>query len=551
MVNNRQIILRLFGIGFCLASIFNVVYYHQIHSKWDISATEAFQNAHFKTDYLADADASNDKKNNAEQSHRIAGLSCEKYGGPSDDIAKELVYWEDIPSDAAYASPFRDTGKYLTFEPDHGGWNNIRMAMETTLVLAHAMGRTLVLPPEDRMYLLGRDQFSFNDFFHLESLHLEHQNFDIITMEEFLKREGITGNLVDETTKEARIPPNNQVQWDGKDLSPLFGYLRRVGHVPSNWNPLECMAAIPATKDESDIVKLRGMHEDMKMLPPDSVNPDAFTGKYAEFYGPAFERLKENLGQRPNLCIYDKMMQEKKLIHFQVDRKNHDRMLTHFYAFVFFQDWKQDLWTKRFIRDHVRYLDEVFCAAGRIINAVRARARKHDPANTDGIYDSFHVRRGDFQYKKTRLSAEELLQISQPHLQKGTSLFISTDEKDKSFFEPLAKVYDVSFLSDYGDLIKGLPTSYYGMVDQVIASKGRIFFGTWFSSFSGYINRMRGYHSVRDRLEGYKDGVTLSWYFYPDDRHEEMREYRSVRRPIYMREFPTSWRDIDKGIGEI
>ena len=34
------------------------------------------------------------------------------------------------------------------------GWNNIRMAMETVLVMAHAMGRTLVLPPQQKMYLL-------------------------------------------------------------------------------------------------------------------------------------------------------------------------------------------------------------------------------------------------------------------------------------------------------------------------------------------------------------------------------------------------------------
>ena len=30
---------------------------------------------------------------------RLAGLSCEAYGGPSDKEAKEMVYWEDIPSD--------------------------------------------------------------------------------------------------------------------------------------------------------------------------------------------------------------------------------------------------------------------------------------------------------------------------------------------------------------------------------------------------------------------------------------------------------------------
>ena len=59
--------------------------------------------------------------------HRVAGLNCEKYGGPSEEIANEMVYWKDIPSDATYESPYANYGpnpKYLTFEPDQGGWNS-------------------------------------------------------------------------------------------------------------------------------------------------------------------------------------------------------------------------------------------------------------------------------------------------------------------------------------------------------------------------------------------------------------------------------------------
>ena len=91
--------------------------------------------------------------------HKVAGLSCAKYGGPADEVAAEMVYWQDIPIDAGYVSPFKHTGpdpKYLTFEPDEGGWNNIRMSMETAVVMAHATGRTLVLPPEQGMYLLHK-----------------------------------------------------------------------------------------------------------------------------------------------------------------------------------------------------------------------------------------------------------------------------------------------------------------------------------------------------------------------------------------------------------
>ena len=67
--------------------------------------------------------------------HRVAGLSCAKYGGPDDETAAEMIYWRDIPSDASWISPLAAPPslgvQYLTFEPDEGGWNNIRMALET------------------------------------------------------------------------------------------------------------------------------------------------------------------------------------------------------------------------------------------------------------------------------------------------------------------------------------------------------------------------------------------------------------------------------------
>lgn len=82
------------------------------------------------------AQSSTATSNTNQHEHRLAGLNCEKWGGPSDEEAQEMVYWEDIPSDAHHVSPFKMPGisQYMTFEPDSGGWNNIRMAMESLLV---------------------------------------------------------------------------------------------------------------------------------------------------------------------------------------------------------------------------------------------------------------------------------------------------------------------------------------------------------------------------------------------------------------------------------
>ena len=100
-------------------------------------------------------------------------------------------------------------------------------------------------------------------------------------------------------------------------------------------------------------------------------------------------------------------------------------------------------------------------------------------------------------------------------------------------------------------LIEGVNPNFYGMLDQLIAYKGEIFFGTWFSTLSGYVNRMRGYYNTKHQGEGYQEGIVNSYYFVPVEKKDQMRAFRPVKLPIYMREFPVSWRDIDKGIDEL
>jgi hypothetical protein len=86
-------------------------------------------------------------KKSTPHSDSIAGLNCDAFGGPPQEFAQEMVYWKDIEEDNGYISPFYDPAvkRYMTFEPDGGGWNNIRMSMETVLTMAVATGRTLVL----------------------------------------------------------------------------------------------------------------------------------------------------------------------------------------------------------------------------------------------------------------------------------------------------------------------------------------------------------------------------------------------------------------------
>merc|ERR1712048_1212657 len=120
-------------------------------------------------------------------------------------------------------------------------------------------------------------------------------------------------------------------------------------------------------------------------------------------------------------------------------------------------------------------------------------------------YDATHIRRGDFQYKPTRLPAEQLLHYSKEYFQRHSLIYIATDERNKTFFQPLTDYYDdVVFLDDFLHVLKDVNVNYYGMIDQLVCSKRRHFIGTWWSTFSAYINRMRGYHANKNKADGYE-----------------------------------------------
>ena len=279
--------------------------------------------------------------NIADVPHPVAHLNCDDHGGPTDkQIIDEMVFWSDIPSDSAYLSPMHplmdphtpnDVERYLTFEPDHGGWNNIRMAMETALVMSHAMGRTLVLPPEQRMYLLDkahsngqRNEFGFNDFFHLDAISIEHKGFKVITMEEFLTRVGTTGEL------NGIYPPANQTNWSG-NANGLWDYLRTVGYTPE-WDPWVCALAIPASTESQSVVELNTTLQSIMDGSYGKPKPtlEEFNGNPTPVNASMAERMREMLADRSQLCIYDKPLQETKLIHLKIEKDV--RLLTHFYG---------------------------------------------------------------------------------------------------------------------------------------------------------------------------------------------------------------------------
>ncbi len=330
------------------------------------------------------------------------------------------------------------------------------MAMETIVVMAHAMGRTLVMPPAQGMYLLRKDRgkqntdFSFADFFPLEALSKEHAGIDIITHEEFLKRVAMTGNLRNKTSGLVSFPPGNRTNWDGQDLKPYKEYMRSVIYTPL-WSPSKCLVAFPASGDVNDVTTLKDMLK--QSLGKNKVDRKEYIDNPTPVDGDSLSRMKEALAHRNQLCIYNEEMQQEQVLHFMCYHKMKVRLLTHFYTFLYFENWKQQLWEHRFVRDHLRYLDELQCTAARVVDEIRKIAMKEVSDNPDGHFDTLHVRRGDFQFKDTRLEADQLFEKSKDVLQEGSIVYIATDERKKEFFDIFKKHYKVYFLDDFKDSV--------------------------------------------------------------------------------------------------
>lgn len=381
------------------------------------------------------------------------------------------------------------------------------MQMELVLVFAAATGRTLVLPPDQPMYLLNAGKghekaHNFADFFPFD---LIRQRVPVLTMTEFMQREAVTGNLRRVNDSQVEYPPGNKTEFEGTikdDRLAMWDYLRNVSACPA-W---KCM-------------------DEFLVFPPGpGVNVSA--GPQAA----QFKARRDEFAAGRKAYYYNHYWQTRKVVHFISKPGAGYRLLEHFYTFLHFEDPAADRLYKRFVRDTVHYIDTIFCKAALIVNALLVEGR--------GNYSAFHIRRGEFQYKEVKIPAEEMMANVGHLLPENELLFIATDEKNKTFFLPFRQRFPkLRFLDDYMDLadLRHINPNFLGMIDQVVCTGGRFFVGTWFSTFSGYITRMRGYLGRDD-----------SSVWYGDKKHRDRFHVTETPKfPFYMREWNLSWAEID------
>ena len=363
--------------------------------------------------------------------------------------------------------------RVVTFEPDRGGWNNIRMAAEMAAAYAAATGRTFVLPPAMPMYLLEGNATAFREFMTLP----DSADLRVITMREYLSRRPV---------RKSHAPP-----------SQITESLKRKSLEASEgeelWNWLE---------SDGSAAFLSEFKPETQFLAFGNVSMEA-----------------DGDGREPYTVADDSAEAAAPLVHFRAAEPY--RLLTQFYCSLRAEP-EADLRIKRVIRDSFRYTDQLVEMAEALIARLMAVG--------GGVYYAVHVRKGDFLMQQKEATEKTLVHALLLKIPAEATLYVATDDPGE-WLQDLREHFTVLTYSNVSDVLSPLPhEKFVGPIEQLVASRANTFYGTWWSTFSGYIMRIRGHV-----------GLESSSYYTLKEFRDEMTEHRTCENRGWWREWPEMW----------
>ena len=254
------------------------------------------------------------------------------------------------------------------------------MSFEIIFIIAAALNRILVLPPDQPMYLLRNDAArkhrGLDGFFDMDGDDYK-SRVKYMTMEEFIRTEGrpsgqfpVPTEKIKELREASKVcsPSRPKMNWKGDGGTPpcdlIHDFLTQYATTPN----------ITATHHQC-LVFDKGMYE--KGVPDNPESAKQFCDS----------------GNR-KLVYATKQLQEPQLLYIQ-GGKPPTRMLAHYYGYLHFTDPSIGNYYKRYIRDLLHLRHEIFCAAGKIVNFLQDEARKlgfTTDSEGGGGYSSLHVR---------------------------------------------------------------------------------------------------------------------------------------------------------------
>lgn len=420
--------------------------------------------------------------------------------------------------------------RYVLFETDCGGFNNVRMAFEHFILMAWVTRRVLVLPPPKPWYLIDfgpltrmrpdqkmRTVSTYEEFFNIEHLKAA---VPVITTEEFRRIEGERLGMPDEVLHADLGSDSGRRRYKDWMFTESDGSDTLDGHKIKRhlqWGPLRHVLFYPSIEAVEKSMKAKGL----KKVPSDFVHHREPVELTAEI-------------QSSELLIFPSCLNNENA-----------RYLGQVAAFAAFSDEALSRSYKRMLKDHVHFHQVVFDKAALILDRLRTLSQG---AASRFNFVALHVRRNDLQYKEVFMSAGDLYGNIKPLIKENEVFYIASDEKDDGFFD-IIKNNGHQFYrwKDFADITgsrewKETPTirKLEGCIEQVVCANGRIFFGTLESTFTSYIFRLRGYLNAPVK-EVYYHTLKYKGEVSADRRITYAR--KPPKGQIYKSEHPSIWED--------
>lgn len=343
--------------------------------------------------------------------------------------------------------------KYVSFAPTDAGFVNVLMNLEVALSISEITNRTLILPPDFWFFYAskGFGKENFIDIFNYIDKNYLYSNFNCINLYDVPELDGLFSNI---EQKKSDCPIRGKRP---------YSYTGNIQKYISNIKNIDMGKDVVVSG--SPYVFYSGTIED-----------------YSDFSKFSGKRTKFSLDF------------EEQFLHFE-------RNLYGLYWYSVYPGGplkRNEL--KKKVNSSLMYKDKFAEMSEKVYNTI-------------GPYNSIHVRRNDFledrsEYISDTSQSSKLSAIIKYLFKDDKPVYISTDEKDLTFFDDLSKYKTLYFLKDfYTDIDDKLSES---ILEQLICVNSDLFYGTYMSTYSKRINILRGYQNKQT-----SDGMGINNLYHP------------------------------------
>ena len=351
--------------------------------------------------------------------------------------------------------------KYLSYQPPGGGWNNQRVAFENAVVLAKLLNRILIVHPlaphQEILQLKRRRRISAG-----------YEIYNMLPKDKLLPL-----SRVIDLKLLSKLIPVKEFTSSHAEFQNKYNHLRwaRICHngLLGTW-----VDVIPKEEHKE---KWRLLRRHMgHSLPANKEIP-----LYRRICKEELKHFETNAtGGRPVWGIVDELLHKTEDLIYFAEGSLYNRELLFF-------DKETVLNTHEWIMRFIRFAPDIRKRVMAVLETL------------EHPFSAIHVRRTDhpssFQMKQdfwlSHLKVREALNLTK-------TLYVATDERNKTWFQPFRDAgYNLFFAEDFDDQLQpqsiknAVVQDMLGLCEQLICAHADHFVGSYYSTFTMYIKRLR------------------------------------------------------------